>query len=81
MNPSRRIPIPSRVFARRIARIAFGIVLLTGWPALVIASRAWGYPPAGQPPLDLRYVIGGTWLAAAVTGAVVYALAAGLRLS
>lgn len=81
MNQSRRIPIPSRVFARRIARIAFGIVLLTGWPALVVASRARGYPHAGQPPLDLRYVIGGTWLAAAVAGAVAYALAAGLRLS
>lgn len=77
------LPDPSRVFARRIARIAFGTVLLIGAVALVIALALQpglcSY--ARDPPSpSAAQVIGYTWLAAAVAAAVAHAIAAALRL-
>src|SRR5215475_5788925 len=71
---------PTRVFARRIARIAFGVVLLAGVLALVVATVA----NSSRAPLlgmSAPQIIGYTWLAAAVVAAAVYQVAATLQLS
>jgi len=78
-------PDPVQISARRIARIAFGAVLLIGVVALVIAlahqtDLRW-YRPAREPSSpSAAQVIGYTWLAAAFAAAVAHAIAAVLRL-
>lgn len=70
---------PTRVFARRIARIASGVVLQAGMLALVAAAVSGSF--RAQPsPLNAAQIIGYTWFAAAVVGAAAYPIAAALQL-
>lgn len=74
---SRPMQTMRQVFARRLARIAFGLVLIAG--VAVLTHGAWGHhhqfghgwPSAAQ-------IVGMTWLAAALVAAVVRAIAARL---
>jgi hypothetical protein len=69
----------SQIFARRVGRIAFGLVLLVGVASLTAA--AWsGLPRAHSPGrFGAVHLVGLTWLVAILAGAVVRAIAARLR--
>src|SRR5690349_336746 len=71
----------AQLFARRLGRIAFGVVLVAGVAALT--AGAW---PGGRRGLDgewpsAAHIVGLTWLAAALAGATVRAVAARVRWS
>src|SRR5262245_57784890 len=73
------MPMMSQIFARRVGRIAFGLVLLLGVASL--ATAAWTGSAGVQNPARFgaaRLVVL-TWFAAPVAGRVVRAIAAHLR--
>lgn len=80
MIESHHPPVPSRIFARRIARIAFGVVLLAGMVALVVAAAAGSSHGELPPGRSAAQILGTTWFAATVAAAAAYALAAALPL-
>lgn len=70
------MPTMSQIFARRVGRIAFGLVLLVGVASLT--APAWsGLVGAHHPArFGAARLVGLTWFAAMVAGAVVRAIAA-----
>lgn len=73
------MPTMSQIFARRLGRIAFGLVLLVGVASLVTAAWSGSPGPRGAPRLGASQLIGLTWLIAVLAGALVRAIAARLR--
>lgn len=73
------MPTTSQIFARRAGRIAFGLVLLVGVASL--AAAAWSGSVGSHSPAcwGAARLVGLTWLAAILAGAVVRAIAARLR--
>jgi hypothetical protein len=73
------MPTTSQIFARRAGRIAFGLVLLVGVASL--AAAAWSDSVGSHSPArwGAARLVGLTWLAAILAGAVVRAIAARLR--
>jgi hypothetical protein len=73
------MPTMSQIFARRAGRIAFGLVLLIGVASLTTA--AWtGFVGAHNPArFGAARLVGLTWFAAIVAGAVVRAIAVHVR--
>ena len=75
--------VTSRVVARRIGRIGFGIALAIG--AGYLAHRGWcdhpfeHWPRQPPPTLDAATIVAVTWLAAAATGVVAWAVASRIR--
>lgn len=69
----------SQIFARRIGRIAFGVVLLAGvaWLATAAWSGSFGGHDAIR--LDAARIIGLTWLAAIAAGLAAWGIAARVR--
>ncbi len=80
MTGSCHLPVRNRIFARRIARIAFGVVLLAGALALVAAAASGSWERGRPPRLSAAQILGYTWFAATVAAGAAYALAAALRL-
>lgn len=73
------MPTMSQIFARRLGRIASGVVLLLGAASLAGAAWSTSTGPHGATRLGAVRLIGQTWLIAALVGAVVRAVAARLR--
>jgi hypothetical protein len=73
------MPTMSQIFARRLGRIAFGLVLLVGVAALATAAWSGSPGPHGTTPIGAMRLVGRTWLIAALAGALVWAIAARLR--
>jgi hypothetical protein len=74
-----RMPTMNQIFARRLGRIAFGLVLLVGVVSLAAAAwsgRVGAYSPAR---FGTARLVGLTWFVAILAGAVVRAIAARLR--
>jgi hypothetical protein len=71
----------SQIFARRLGRIAFGLVLLIGVASLVTAVWSGSPGTRGASHLGAARLIGATWLAAAIAGGLVRAVAGRLRWS
>jgi hypothetical protein len=73
------MPTMSQIFARRVGRIAFGVVLLAGvaW----LATAAWSVSFDGRDPkqLEAARIIGLTWLAAIAAGLAARGIAARVR--
>ena len=69
----------SQIFARRLGRIAFGLVLLVGVASLAAAAWSGSLGVHGAARFGAARLIGLTWLAAILAGAVVRAIAARLR--
>lgn len=69
----------NKIFARRLGRVAFGLVLLVG--VAILAGAAWsGSPgPRGAPQLGAMRLFGLTWLIAVLAGVVVRTIAARVR--
>lgn len=75
---NRSAPALHRIAAWRVARIAFGAVLLAGAVALVAAitdGRPDGDHQLCAMPVTAAQIIGGAWLAAAIAGLASYAIA------
>jgi hypothetical protein len=66
------------IFARRIARFTFGIVLLGGTGLLVGDVFRGALATGTHPGVDSRLFVGGLWLAAVLAGCIAHALARGL---
>ncbi|HEX5059762.1 MAG TPA: hypothetical protein VFV99_10410 [Kofleriaceae bacterium] len=69
------------IFARRAGRVAFGVVMMAGVPALVthaLASRRWDEPPAGG--WYAWQIIVATWLLAITAGLIVRVVAPHVRM-
>lgn len=64
-----------QIFARRVGRIAFGVVLLIGAATLTTTAWSGSLGPHRLPRLDAARLIGLTWLAALLAGAVARAIA------
>lgn len=71
----------SQIFARRLGRIAFGVVLLVGVASLVGAAWSSSAGPPGATRLGAARIIGLTWLAAPIAAATVRAIAGRFRWS
>ena len=76
-----RMPTLSQIFARRIGRIAFGLVLLIGVANL--ATEAWSgwFGAMRTPRLDALKIIALTWAAAFIAGVIAWAIAGSMRWS
>ena len=75
------MPTMSQIFARRLGRIAFGLVLVVGAASLATAAWAGSPGPRSATHLGAMRLIGLTWFVAAAAGATVRAIAARLRWS
>src|SRR5215468_3521059 len=73
------MPTMGQIFARRLGRIAFGLVLLVGVVSLATAAWSGSPGPHGATRFGAMRLIGWTWLIAVLAGAVVRAIAARLR--
>lgn len=74
-----RMPTMSQIFARRVGRIAFGLVLLIGVASLTAAAWSGFLGPRSATRFDAARLVGLTWLVAILAGAVVRAIAARVR--
>jgi hypothetical protein len=75
------MPTMQQLLARRLARIAFGVVLIAGVAALTTAAWAGGPRLRGHGAPSSAQIISFTWLAALLLGAVVQFAAARVRWS
>lgn len=71
----------SQIFARRVGRIAFGVVLLAGVAWLATAAWCGSFGPRHAMRLDAARMVGLTWLAAVAAGVAVRVIAARVRWS
>lgn len=65
-----------QIFARRVGRIAFGVVLLAGVAWLTTTAWSGSLGPHRMPKLDAARIIALTWLAAVIAGVAARAIAA-----
>jgi hypothetical protein len=70
------MPTMSQIIARRVGRIAFGVVLLAGVAWLATAAWVGSFDPHRGPRLDAAWIVGLTWLAAIAAGGTARGLAA-----
>ncbi|HEX7843945.1 MAG TPA: hypothetical protein VF469_41005 [Kofleriaceae bacterium] len=73
------MPTMSQIFARRVGRIVFGVVLLAGVAWLATAAWSGSFSPHRWPQLDAARIVGLTWLAAIVAGLAARWIAARVR--
>ena len=69
----------TQIFARRIGRIAFGVVLLAGVAWLATAAWSITFGPHGWSQLGAARIIGLTWLGAIAAGVAARGIAARVR--
>ena len=75
------MPTMRQIFARRVGRITFGVVLLAGVAWLATAAWSGSFGPHRWPRLDAARIVGLTWLAAIAVGVAARLVAGRVRWS